>query len=417
MNYGPVVQAILFAIFAALTAALSVVTGPMYDGLLVPELAPTSVYASWTGGSVLATGVSFSNILLVEIVDPCAVLVIVGVGLLYLVRAVMPSPRLTHLAPRLIVGLVVANFVIPLTSALWALASAVYPTFFNLGGGSWQSYSNLVGPGAISFSWDNGLLAFVVSLLLFTLVLMLAFLVAFRSALLAVLIVLLPPLTLLWSIPQAAPLARKAWTLFVEMTFLPGLLIVPLALAVGSPSILLTLGLFAVALAMPQLFSVAGHSASQLGLPNSGSSISSGMERGAASGQQTATGFLRSAGGGLADGWSSGRGGAATGGSAMARSGGSAASAGTVAGGGPAAWVAWGMNEGIGSLGRRLGQAAGEAAGPPSGPKSSAGHDLAERTTPPRPGPRELRAPGVDRPGPVPASTARAAPTARGSTG
>lgn len=395
MDYGTVVRAILFALFAALAAALTAVIGPTYDGLLVPQLAPSVAYAAWSGGNVFATGVNFSNTLLVELVDPAAVLVIAVVGILYLVRAVMPSPKLAHLAPRLIIGVLVANFVLPITSALWQVSAAIYPVFYGLGGGAWQSYGNLVGPGALSFSWDNGAVAFVVSLVLFSMVLMLAFLVAFRTALLAVLLVLLPPLTLLWAIPAAAPIARKAWTLFVEMTFLPGLLIVPLALAVGAPSILLTLGFFSVALAMPQILSAAGHSASQMGLPSAGNIVAGGLADGARTGSQNASGFLRSGSGGLTQGMRQGWGGGSGGAQATGRAaGGSSGSAGSAAAG-PAGVVVWGMNEGIGSLTRELGARAGRGLGRtsakgslPDQPKGSGGGD-GERPHPPPPAPKD----------------------------
>lgn len=397
MDYGTVVRAVLFALFAALTAALTAVIGPTYDGLLVPELAPSVVYAAWTGGSVFATGASFSNDLLVELVDPLAVLVIAAVGVLYLVRAVMPSTRLERLAPRLVLGILLANFVLPITSALWQLASAIYPVFYTLGGGAWQSYSNLVGPDALSFSWDNGVLAFVVSLTLFSLVLLLIFLLAFRTALLAVLLVLLPPLTLLWAIPASSSLAKKTWTLFVEMTFLPGFLVVPLALAVGAPSILLTLGFFAVALAMPQLLSAAGHSASHLGVPGAGGAISGGMTDGLRSGQQVALGAARGATGGFLQGVRAGRSGTGSGGSGPV--GGARTSAPPLRGtlGGTATTVSWGMNEGVGALARGIGQQLGRRlpAKPPSGngtkPYSPRGADPGQTENPKAPGPLPAR--------------------------
>lgn len=404
MDYGPVVQAILFALFAALTAAVSAVIAPTYDGLLVPQLSPGSAYASWTGSSVFATASSFSNTLLVEVVDPAAVLVIAAVGFLYLLRAALPSPRLTNLGPRLVIGLLVANFVLPLTSMIFQLAAAVYPDFYGLGGGAWQDYGNLVGAGGISFSWDNGVLAFVVSMMLLSLVLLLACLVAFRSALLAVLLVLLPPLTLLWSLPVAAPLARRAWSLFVEMTFLPGLLIIPLALAVGSTNILLTLGLFAVALAMPQLISLAGHSTSSLGFPHVGGIVSSGVPQGTQGAQQTGISLLRGGASSFSSGYRSGAIAGSRGGPGRppsATPGGSSAAGGTsttrspggpstplLAGGGPAGVAAWGVQQSIGSLAKRLGSSLGQTVlqakqgRAPSSPRSG-GLGPTERASPP----------------------------------
>jgi hypothetical protein len=368
MDYGPIVQGILFAIFGALTAAVATVTGPTYNDLFVPQMAPSNAFAVWQGGNVFAQGVQFSNVVLVDLVDPAAVLVFVAVGLLYLLRSAWPRPDLSHLAPRLVLGLLVSNLVLPLTEVLWQLAAAIYPIFYGYGGGAWQSYSNVVGPGGISLSWDNGVLGFVVSLVLFLLVLMLAFLIAFRGALLAVLLVLLPPLTLLWSIPAASSLARRAWGLFIEMTFLPCLVVIPLALAVGETNVLVTLGLFAVALAMPQLMSIAGGSASQLGLPSSGYMIAGGLSRGVSSSAVTATAGAQGGWRGFTRGLSLGRSHAESKGSAalsaasspLAVTGGASRST-LSAGAGPAGWLAWGAQEGIGRIASRLGQQVGKA--------------------------------------------------------
>src|SRR5579864_7815838 len=90
------IQALLFGIFAAATAALAAIIGPTYDGLVVPELSAGALYPtlSASGGTgFLATPAAFSLFVLTHLVDPAIVLVALAVGVLYLVRAVLPSPR------------------------------------------------------------------------------------------------------------------------------------------------------------------------------------------------------------------------------------------------------------------------------------------------------------------------------------
>lgn len=404
MNYGPIVQAILFALFGALTAAVAVVTAPTYDNLFVPEMSPASAFASWTGGNVFAAAVDLSNTLLTELVDPLAVLVIAAVGFLYMVRSVYPSPKLTGLAPKLLFALLVANLVIPLTSVVWQLAGGVYPVFYEYGGGAWRSYSNLVGPGAVDLSWDNGVLGLVVSWILFGLVLLLAFLIAFRGALVAVLLVVLPPLTLLYPLPGARAIARRAWILFVEMAFLPCFVVIPLVLAVGSGSVLVTLGLFAVALAMPQILSSSGTAISHAGFPNTSFTVAGGLTQGAGTAQETATGWLRRGGRSFSQGLDSASptSGVATGPSTAARGvaskGGRASPSSSGGLGGPAGLVAWGLQEGIGGLARTLGQraaGAGQALGQGRSPTSPLGSGEGRSRLPPRvPGAHRIRSRG-----------------------
>jgi hypothetical protein len=130
------------------------------------------------------------------------------------------------------------------------------------------------------FSWDNGVLAFVLSLVLFTLVLLLALAVALRDALLSVLIVLLPLFTIVYPIPSLAPLTRRAWLLFGELAFLPWVLIVPLELAVGAGSAPLLVGYLAGAVASPALLALGGAQLSSLGFPSAGSTVAGATQRG-----------------------------------------------------------------------------------------------------------------------------------------
>src|SRR5579859_6075098 len=94
MDPGQVVQGILFAFFAELTAMVAAITGPTYDNLLVPELAPAALFppisaSGVPGGSLLGTAAQFSEYLLVNLVDPAIAVVAVVVALLYLARAAL----------------------------------------------------------------------------------------------------------------------------------------------------------------------------------------------------------------------------------------------------------------------------------------------------------------------------------------
>ena len=378
MDLFLVIQAILLALFGALTVVLNTVIGPFYDNVFVPEMAPQSLYAAYLGGgsssNLFATGATLSQFVVVNLVDPMAILIVIGVGVLYLVRATLPERAQVWrgLAPRLVLGVLLSNVVLPLTYILWSIALLVYQPLFAYGGGAWQSYNNLVPTGGISFAWDNGVIAFIVTLMLLTLVLGLGFLIAFRDALLAVLLVLLPPLTLLWPIPPLSGFARRAWRLFGEMAFLPTLVVIPLVLAVGAPSILLVAGLLAVAVGAPSLLSQVGGNLVSLGFPHPGSMTTSGMSGGYDRSTRASGALLRSGQEGFSNSFRSsrpdsttgagtngvsGKGSGGKGAGAMAsKSAGSARNAQFAgAAGGPTgvvAMVAWGAGNAMGRAGR-----------------------------------------------------------------
>jgi hypothetical protein len=300
VGWDVAVRAILFALFAELTALIVVVTGPTYDDLLVPELAPSALYPPLppTPGAAptfLTEASSFSAYLVAHLVDPAVAVVALGVGLVYLTRVLIPKVggALESLVPRLIVAVIVANFAVPIAGALLGVAGATYPVVSEFDGGAWQHWQNVVGVGALGFSWDNGVLAFVVSFALFSLVLILAAAVALRDALLGVLLVVLPVLTLLWPIPTLAPLARRAWLWFAELAFLPCLMVIPLELAVGSPSILLVLGYLTIAISTPSILSLAGAQLGSAGFPSGGPALTGGIQRGLSAGSSSLNGFLR----------------------------------------------------------------------------------------------------------------------------
>jgi len=278
-------KALLFALFAALTAVLGAILASTYDSLLVPELDASSLYPSLTasgGGSYLSLAASMSTYLVTDLVDPAVGLIGLAVGIAYLGRSFLGrfGVAVEPLLARLVLAVLVANFSLPIAGAVLGLAAATYPVIAGFDGGAWRHWTSLAGRGSISFSWDNGALAFVVTFALFSVVILLAAAVALRDALLAVLLVLLPLFTLLWPIPTLAPLARRAWLMFGELAFLPCIMIIPLELAVGSSSVLLLLGFLIVALASPSLVSLAGAQLTQSGFPSAGGVIANGIQRG-----------------------------------------------------------------------------------------------------------------------------------------
>ena len=287
IDLSGLIQLLLFLLFAGLTAIVTAVVGPTYDQLLVPELRPAALYPALVASTsnpsdYLSAATAFSSYTLENVVDPAIAAVAVIVALLYLSRVFVDrwATSLDGLLPRLVVAVVAANFTVPIAAAVLGVGGALYPILAGWDGGAWQHWVNLAGFGQLEFSWDNGALAFVLSLVEFFLVFGLVLAVGLRDALLAVLIVLLPIFTLLWPIRPLAPLARRAWFLFVELVFLPCVLVVPLELAVDSPSPVLLVGYLGCALASPYLLSVAGTHLTAFGFPAAAGTISGGAQRG-----------------------------------------------------------------------------------------------------------------------------------------
>jgi len=274
VDLGSIVQAILFLLFADLTALVAAVIGPMYDQLLVPSLSPAALFPPLAGGSgsgnYLAPAAQFSGFLIVHVVDPAVALLVLGVAVLYLARAVSArwQAQLDGLLPRLLLGIVGANFAVPIGGAILGIAGALYPVVAGWDGGAWQHWVNLAGPGELRFSWDNGVLAFVLALVEFFVVFGLLLAVGVRDALLGVLLVLLPIFSLVWPFRPLSALARRAWLLFVELAFLPCVQVVPLELAVRSPDAVILVAYLGVALAAPFLLSIAGTNVGWIGFPS-----------------------------------------------------------------------------------------------------------------------------------------------------
>jgi len=292
MVIAQIAQALLFAIFSALTVLLDAILGPTYEGLLVPALAPAALYPTLgVGGSsgFFGEAAGLSTYVVANLVDPAVPLLAMGIGIVYLARSVVPelAHRAHALLPRVVLAVVLANFSLPVEAAVLGLAGAGYPVLAGYDDGAWQHWSALAGTGFLRFSWDNGVLA---------LVLLLAAAVALRDALLAVLVVLLPLFTLVYPIPALAPLARRGWILFGQLAFLPWVIVVPLELAVGSGSALLLVGFLTVALTAPGLLAIAGSQVTQLGFPPAGAALSSGIQRGLAGASSSAGAVLPSVG-------------------------------------------------------------------------------------------------------------------------
>lgn len=289
IDIGNVLQGLLFLLFADLTALVAAVIGPTYDQLLVPALSPGALfpplYGAGAGSSdYLATAARFSTFLIANVVDPLVSLVALGVALLYLARAGVRRWAATFdgLLPRLVLAVVAANFTVPIAGTILGASAALYPVLADWDGGAWQHWVNLAGFGEFTFSWDNGALAFVLSLAEFLVVFGLLLAVGFRDALVAVLLVVLPLLTLLWPWRPVSAIATKAWLLFAELAFLPCVLVVPLELAVHSSSPVLLVGFLGAALCSPVLLSAGGTRLTALGFPSAGATTTAGVQRGIA---------------------------------------------------------------------------------------------------------------------------------------
>ncbi len=287
IDWSTSIRAILFALFGALTGIVSAIIGPTYDNLFVPMMHGAALYPSLTHGSAgsgdyLALSGRFSAYVLVTLVDPAIALVALGVALLFLVRSVVTrwSERLDGLLPRLVASVIVANFTLPIVGAVLGVAGSIYPVLAGWNGGAWAHWVDLAGFAQVRFSWDNGAVSFVLSIVEFLLVFGLILAVGVRDALLAVLIVLLPLFTLLWPLRPISGLARRAWLLFFEVTFLPCVMVVPLQLAVNTSSPVLLVGYLGVALASPYLLSLAGTHLVAFGMPGSGGTVAGGTQRG-----------------------------------------------------------------------------------------------------------------------------------------
>jgi hypothetical protein len=303
LDLGNLIQFLLFLVFAGLTALVSAVVGPTYDQLLMPELAPAALYPALSvratdPSNYLTAAAQFSTYTLANVVDPAIALVGIGVAVLYFSRVFVDRWAFTFdgLLPRLIISVVAANFTVPIAGAILGVAGGLYPLLAGWDGGAWQHWVNLAGVGEVSFSWDNGAVAFVLSIVEFFLVFSLVLAIGLRDALLAVLVVLLPIFTLLWPFRPLAPLARRAWFLFVELAFLPCVLVVPLELAVNSPSPVLLVGYLGCALASPYLLSLAGTHLVAFGFPGSATAISSGSQRGLSAAPAGVAGYAGPAG-------------------------------------------------------------------------------------------------------------------------
>jgi hypothetical protein len=295
LDWSTAIRSILFALFAGLTAIVSAVTGPTYDNLLVPMMQTGALYPSLLGGSTgsgdfLTGAVRFSEYVLTSVVDPAIALIAVGVAVLFLARSVVVrwADQLHGLLPRLVAAVIVANFTLPIVGAVLGVAGSLYPVLSGWDNGAWTHWVNLAGYAQVRFSWDNGAVAFVLSIVEFVLVFSLVLAIGIRDALLAVLVVLLPLFTLLWPIRPIAGLARRAWLLFFEVAFLPCVVVVPLQLAVGTSSPVLLVAYLGVALAAPYLLSLAGTHLVAFGMPGSAGALNVGTQRGLSAGASSA---------------------------------------------------------------------------------------------------------------------------------
>lgn len=287
LDIPTIVQEAFFTIFAIVTSLVAAIAGPTYDNLVVPALQPAALFPSLTSGAgsgtnYLAPAAHFSTYLLVNLVDPAVTLVAVGVALLFLSKSLVRrwAERIDDLLPRLVIAVIGANFTTPIAGAVLGVAASVYPVVAGWDGGSWQQWTNLAGWGEFGYSWDNGTLAFVLAFAEFAAVFALLLAIGIRDALLAVLLVLLPPFMLLWPFRPFASIPQRAWLLFAELAFLPCVLVVPLELAVGSSNPVMLVAYLGVAVASPFLLSTAGTRLVAFGFPSAGGVVSGGSAQG-----------------------------------------------------------------------------------------------------------------------------------------
>ncbi len=299
IDLGQLLQVLLFLLFADLTALVAAVIGPTYDNLLVPELSVHSLFPSLVASGAdpanyLAPAAQFSTYTLANVVDPVATLVALAVGVLYLAKPLATRWAATFdgLLPRLVLGVVGANFTVPIAGGILSVGGALYPVFSGWDGGAWQQWAHLAGWGELSFSWENGALAFVLAIVEFGAVFALVLAVGLRDALLAVLLVVLPIFTLLWPLRPLSLLARRAWFLFAELVFFPCVLVIPLELAVGSPNPVLLVGYLGAAVASPYLLSLAGTQLVAFGFPGASGTLHGGLSRGVVVAPTAATAHL-----------------------------------------------------------------------------------------------------------------------------
>ncbi len=365
LDLPQLVQAVLFLLFVDITALVAAVIGPTYDSLLVPELAPHALFpavlAAAPGPSdYLGQAAGFSSYLIGGVIDPAIAVLAVGVAFLYFARSASARWATTfdELLPRLVLAVVVANFTVPIAAGILELAGGLFPVVAGWDGGAWQQWVHLAGAGEVTYAWDNGVVAFVLSLVEFALVFALVLAVGLRDALLAVLLVVLPLVTLLWPFRPLSSIPRRAWLLFAELAFLPCVLVVPLELAVDCPTPVLLLGYLGAAVASPFLLSTAGAHLVAIGFPSGGTLAQGGAARGLAAAPSAAGGITAPASAALRDSGAVGR---AAGGTARA----AASAAGPLAL--PAA-IHELLGHGALAVGRHVGARAGGRTGPPRVP-------------------------------------------------
>jgi hypothetical protein len=265
---------------------VAAVIGPTYDNLLVPALQPSALFPPLVGpgsanSNYLTIASHFSGYVLYYVVDPSIALVDDE----FLLDAIVFGC--------LIVGVVGANFTVPIAGGILGVAGTLFPVISAWDGGAWQQWVHLAGWGESSFSWDNGALAFVLSLVEFAVVFALVIGIGIRDALLAVLLVLLPIFTLLWPLRPLSVLARRGWFLFAELAFLPCVLIIPLELAVGSPDPVTLVSYLAIAAASPLLISVAGTQLVAFGFAGVSGTVHGSSQRGLQSAPSAASSPVR----------------------------------------------------------------------------------------------------------------------------
>ncbi len=162
---------------------------------------------------------------------------------------------------RLFISIALIVFSFDIMKFILYILSQIFSAVWNGAGINWYSLSSIVGanygiPSSLNLSSaENYLVEFFLLSALFLSVSTLFGILMIREAILLVLVVVLPFLSLLFLIPRLDSYTMKFWALFLQMSILPFIILVPLYLASLFPyDFPLQLALITAAGLMPVLF-------------------------------------------------------------------------------------------------------------------------------------------------------------------
>jgi len=281
-----IVNEVLSAIFAAFNGLAWLAAQQTYNNLLVPEMSssflyPTIIKGNQTGFFMYAY--YFSSYILFSIVDPLLVIVLLGIGFLYLSKVFFSqnSERFKDLIPKFILAVILSNFTNYISSIILEFGYSLYSTIYTFDGSKWTNFQNIF--PIYSTPWtNNALLEFILKVIVLFTILAIAIIIGIRTGLLGVLIVLLPIASVLLIFPQTKSLGKKIWIVFIDMAVLPFFVLIPLILAVNVNNInttgfILATGLLFISAGMPYFISEYGNSVFHMGFDKASNFINQGF--------------------------------------------------------------------------------------------------------------------------------------------